>query len=173
MKKSLPDLNYIKSILDYNPDSGVFTWKVRRQGIKIGQSAGTLWIDKRNPDSKYYQIAINRKLYRLHRLAYFYVSSIDPMENQIDHADGDTLNNKFENLRLATHADNKKNQKKYKNNTSGFKGVNWDKKTKKWRARITVNNKKISLGYYNNKFYAALVYARAAKHYFGEFRREG
>ena len=132
-----------------------------------------MWIDKRRPDSKYYVIAITGKQYNLHRLAYYYITGIDPTEKEVDHKNGNSLDNRFENLRLATGADNIKNQKKRKTNTSGFKGVSWDKKNKKWRARIQVNNKLIHLGCYNNKFYAALVYARAAKHYFGEFRRKG
>ena len=170
----MPEWNYLKSILDYNPHTGVFTWKVSfRNNIKIGQIAGCLWIDKRNPDSKYYQIVITGKQYKLHRLAYFYITNIDPTEKDIDHINGNSLDNRFENLRLATNADNNKNKKKHKNNKSGYKGVSWHKRIKKWQAEIQVNNKQIPLGYYTNKFYAALVYARAAKKYFGEFRRKG
>ena len=170
----MPDLNYIKSILDYCPDTGIFTYKVNRCRLaKAGQVAGSLWIDKRNPNSKYYVITINGKLYMLHRLAYFYITGVDPAEKDIDHKNGNSLDNRFNNLRLATDSQNTRNQKKRKTNTSGFKGVCWYKQTKKWIARIQVNNKLIHLGYYTNKFYAALVYARAAKKYFGEFRREG
>jgi hypothetical protein len=167
----MPDLNYLKSILDYDLDTGVFTYKINgnNQFIKIGQIAGYLWIDPKRHGVKYYRIKIDGKTYMLYRIAYFYVTGIDPAEKEIDHKDGNTLNNKFENLRLATRFDNTKNCRKYKNNTSGFKGVSWHRK--KWNARIAVNNKRINLGCYNNKFYAALVYARAAKQYFGDWRR--
>ncbi len=166
----MPDLNYLKSILDYNPDTGEFTWKVSlNRCIKIDSIAGYLWVDTKKPDVKYYRIMINGKKYYSHRLAYYYITGIDPAEKQVDHINGNTLNNRFENLRIATQANNCKNRKENKNNTSGFKGVFLCKK--KWQARIQVNNKIINLGFYTNKFYAALVYARAAKKYFGEFRR--
>ena len=171
--KPLPELFYLKSILDYDPDTGIFTWKVNRCRLaKAGSVAGCLLINPKRPDVKYYQININGKIYRLHRLAYYYVTGIDPAENEVDHKNGNSLDNRFNNLRLATDSQNSRNQKKSKDNTSGFKGVSWDKQHKKWRARIGVNNKTINLGYYTNKFYAALVYARAAKKYFGEWRRD-
>lgn len=168
----MPELNYLKSILDYNPDTGEFTWKVDRGGLaKAGNIAGSLVLDKRDFNSKYYYIMADRKMYKLHRLAYFYVTGTDPGDMQIDHINGNTLDNRFENLRLATNAQNSKNYKKPITNKSGFKGVSWCKQNKKWYAQIKVNNKKIYLGRYNSKLYAALVYARAAKKYFGEWRR--
>jgi hypothetical protein len=168
----MPDLNFLKSILDYNPANGIFIWKQNRGRLaKAGQIAGTLWVNSKRPDNKYYQIMINAKLYALHRLAYFFVTGVDPLEKQVDHINGNTLDNRFDNLRIATSAQNSKNQKKRKTNKSGFKGVCWHKKGKKWYATIRANNKQIHLGGYNSKFYAALVYARAAKHYFGEWRR--
>jgi len=168
----MPDLNFLKSILDYNPDTGEFTWKVSTaRCIKVGQVAGYLWVNTKRPENKYCKITINQKRYLLHRLAYFYMTGIDPAEKEVDHINGNTLDNRFENLRLASSSDNNKNQKKPKNNTSGFKGVSWHKQHKKWNAQIKVNYKRIHLGYYNSKFYAALVYARAAKKYFGEWRR--
>ena len=168
----MPDLNYLKSILDYDPDTGVFRWKVSlNRRIKIDSIAGCLCVNPKNPDEKYYRIKINGKLYGTHRLAYYYVTGIDPDKLEIDHKNGNTLDNRFDNLRIATHGNNQKNCKKYKTNISGFKGVCWSKQYKKWNARIQVNNKQINLGCYNNKIYAALVYARAAKKYFKEWRR--
>ncbi len=168
----MPDLNYLKSILNYDPDTGIFIWKVSNSNrAKAGNIAGCLWINPQRPEHKYYRIMINGKLYRLHRIAYYYITGIDPAEKEVDHKNGNTLNNRFENLRLATLANNRKNRKENKNNTSGFKGVVWNKPNKKWQAQITLNNKQTTLGYYKTKFYAALVYARAAKKYFGEFRR--
>ena len=173
MKNSLLELNYIKSILNYDPDTGIFTWKVSNTNrVKVGQIAGYLCPHQKNPNQKYYKIGINGKLYMLHRLAFYYVTSIDPAKNEVDHINGNSLDNKFKNLRLANRANNTKNCRKHKDNTSGFKGVSWDKKLKKWRAQIKVNNKQINLGSYTNKFYAAVVYTRAAKHYFGEWRRD-
>jgi hypothetical protein len=168
----MPDLNYLKSILDYDPDTGVFKYKIKTaRCIKVGQIAGWVWKHKKHRNHKYYNITINRKSYQLHRIAYYYVTAIDPGILEVDHINGNGLDNRFKNLRLGTHSKNGRNQKKPITNTSGFKGVSWHKQHKKWMAYIRINNKLINLGSYNSKFYAALVYARAAKKYFGEWRR--
>lgn len=168
--KTMPDLNFLRNILDYNPDTGEFRWKVNvAYQVKASDIAGCIRII--NNDKKY-QIVIDKKQYLSHRIAYYYVTGIDPAEKQIDHKNGNGLDNRFINLRLAIHAENSKNYKKPINNTSGFKGVSWHKQNKKWQSNIKVNNKKIYLGTFNSKLYAAVVYARAEKHYFGEWRRD-
>jgi hypothetical protein len=92
-----------------------------------------------------------------------------PKGLQVDHKDGDGLNNSRSNLRLATHQQNQWNRGKYKVSTSGIKGVYWYAKTSKWTAKIRVNGKLINLGYFAQKDVAAQVYAEAAKKYHGEF----
>lgn len=162
----MPDLNYLKSILDYNPDTGEFVWKVKSNSVVFaGSNAGS----KRKDG--YVTIKINNKIYKAHRLAYYFVTGIDPITKEIDHINGDTSNNKFINLRIANHSQNGKNLCKSKRNTSNFKGVSFLKNRNKWQVNITLNYKNIYLGSYKSKFYAALVYARAAKKYFGKWRR--
>lgn len=90
---------------------------------------------------------------------------------QIDHKDGNGLNNQRNNLRPATYSQNAANRTKQINNTSGFKGVYWHKHASKWYARIQVNNKRINLGYFTNKIEAAKSYDKAASIYFGEFAK--
>jgi len=85
----------------------------------------------------------------------------------IDHIDRDKLNNRRKNLRPATLSQNQWNQKKYRNNTSGFKGVY--KNRNKWCAQIRVNGKRIHIGYFVDLKEAALAYNEAAKKYHGEF----
>lgn len=169
---SLPDLNYLKSILEYNSNTGEFIWKINKGNkAEINSTAGYLWIDKKRLNNKYYKIKINGKIYRLHRIAYYYITGIDPKEKEIDHINGNSLDNRFNNLRLATNIENAKNKKIPSNNTSGFKGVSWHKASNKWRVKITVNNVPIELGSYKNKLYAALVYIRASKKYFRQWSR--
>lgn len=89
----------------------------------------------------------------------------------IDHINGDKLDNRKSNLRLCTISLNGANTRIASNNTSGYKGVHWDTRDKKWLAKICVNQKSMNLGRYENKMDAAVAYNEAAKVYFGEFAR--
>ena len=89
----------------------------------------------------------------------------------VDHKDGNTLNNRKNNLRQCTTQENFFNQKLRSNNVSGFKGVHWDKQLGKWRARIKVNYIGKHLGCFVNKEDAAVAYNNAALKNYGEFAR--
>jgi len=87
-----------------------------------------------------------------------------------DHTNQNGLDNRKANLRIATHAQNCRNRKKQRPNTaSKYKGVTWNKPLKKWRAQITLNAKRISLGCFQNEIHAAKAYDHAAKKYHGQF----
>lgn len=93
-----------------------------------------------------------------------------PFENFIiDHIDGNGLNNQKNNLRICTHSQNLMNRCKNINNTSGYKGVVYNKLDKKYRAKIYFNSKCISLGRYINPIDAARAYNQAAQKYHGEY----
>jgi hypothetical protein len=83
----------------------------------VGQIAGQL-----NKSTKYWEIKYRYKTYKAHRLAWLYVYGEEPKED-IDHIDGDTSNNRIENLREVAHSTNMKNKHKYVSNTSGTTGV--------------------------------------------------
>lgn len=111
------------------------------------------------------------KTYRIHRLMGMAFLDLKP-EMEVDHIDGNPFNNHISNLRIATRSQNCYNQRRERvAGFSGFKGVWFYKysKRKQWYAGIQVNNKKISLGYYETKEEAAKAYDNAAKKYFGEF----
>lgn len=91
----------------------------------------------------------------------------------VDHIDGNGLNNRRSNLRLATQAENRRNSRKNVNNTSGFKGVYWHKSSQKWMAYITFNRRMIYLGYFDCPKEAHAVYCKAAAKYHGEFANFG
>ncbi len=94
-----------------------------------------------------------------------------PDELEVDHEDGNELNNQKYNLRNCLHAINNQNKKIYSNNTSGYKGVHFFIKTQKWLAYIKINNKRIHLGYFFDILDAARAYDVAAIKYFGEFAK--
>jgi hypothetical protein len=85
-----------------------------------------------------------------------------------DHKDRNPLNNQRHNLRVASQVQNNRNQRRYKNNQSGYVGVSWHQK-RKWWARIGVDGKRISLGCYDDPKEAAKAYNKAALKYHGEF----
>lgn len=90
-------------------------------------------------------------------------------DEQIDHVDGNTLNNTRENLRVANHTQNMRNSKKRKNNTSGYKGVNYF--DGRWRAQIQVDKQRITIGMYDTPEEAYQAYCDAAIQYHGIFAR--
>lgn len=104
---------------------------------------------------------------RMHRI----IMSIDNPKIEIDHIHGikSRNDNRKSNLRIATHSQNNINKDKYKNNTSGTKGVNFDKRVGKWRARITVNNITYELGFFNKLEDAIKQRQEAEEKYFGEW----
>jgi hypothetical protein len=91
----------------------------------------------------------------------------------IDHIDGDRLNNQRKNLRIATFAENTRNKRRHANNMTGFKGVSWRKDVGKFWARIGKGKKNISLGFFDDAASAHEAYKKAAKDMFGEFASAG
>ena len=107
-----------------------------------------------------------KKRMQLHRLI------IQCPKNMIvDHKDGNPLNNKRNNLRICTRAENNRNIALKHNNTSGVTGVDWIEKLHKWRARITYNYKSIHIGYYETINQAMQARVEAEEKYFGQFSR--
>lgn len=92
-----------------------------------------------------------------------------PRGVQVDHRSHDTLDNRRENLRLATMTQNQQNAHRRRDNTSGFKGVGFDKSTGKWRARIRVNGQRVWLGCHSAPGAAYAAYLKAAAKWHGEF----
>jgi len=92
-----------------------------------------------------------------------------PENMQVDHINGDTLDNRKCNLRICTPSENSHNRKKSAFNTSGYKGVSWDKRNKKWRVMISCNNKQYYLGLFIDKIKAAKKYDIKAKELHKEF----
>ena len=149
----------LKQFLCYDQNTGDFTWKISRGSVKAGSKAGTL-----NPDG-YVQIKFFGKFHKAHRLAWLYAHGEFP-ESLIDHINGVRHDNRISNLRQATQKQNAENRGKGRNNKSGFKGVHWHGKAKKWRARIQHDGKHIHLGFFTDANLAHEAYKVAEKQFF-------
>lgn len=161
--------SYLTSILDYNPETGIFVWKMPRPKIQVGSIAGHI----RKGKKPYVHIMIDGKDYSAHRLAWFYVHGIWPNEH-IDHINGNHSDNRLVNLREATRSQNKANS--ISTNKTGFKGVRflpWVKNGKQWMAQITFNKKVTYLGSFYTPEEAHWAYCDAAEQLHGEFFNPG
>lgn len=157
------DQKHLVLTLDYDPSTGIFTWKTPPTNcIQQGSEAGSIG------NHGYRQIQIDGKLYLAHRLAWLYAYGTYP-ENQIDHRNLIRSDNRLENLRCASSSQNKFNRQKQSNNTSGFKGVSWYAPASKWRAQATIGRKYHSLGLYDSASEASLAYQNFVKTRHGEY----
>ena len=152
----LPSAEYLRACFDYDPATGVLAWRVRprehfssvhRQKIfntrYAGRVAGT-----RN-DRGYWGVALwlggTRRFIGGHRIAWVLTTGVWPAK-EIDHKNGDAGGNRFENLREATRCEQLQNQKMRTDNTSGFVGVSWHKRGRKWDAVIWAAGSRHYLG---------------------------
>ena len=167
---------YLKQRLHYNPETGVFTWlprSIKHYRDKIwnaryaGKLAGCTAINVHPP---YHHIGIDYKNYNAHRLAFLYMTGILPL-NDIDHINGNTLDNRWNNLHEASRSENCANGGPPKNNTSGYRGVSFNRDIGKYHAYITLQYKRRHFGFFDSLQEAALAYKKAARKYFGEFAR--
>lgn len=116
----------------------------------------------------YARAVVNGKKIHMHRLILGFQKN---SEQEIDHINGDELDNRRFNLRLCTHRQNSANRRKGCGTSSGYKGVTWDKATWKWMAQIMVNYRNIHLGRFIDEIAAARAYDVAARKHFGKFAR--
>lgn len=164
--KPMPRQEYIQSVLDYNSDTGEFKWKIRKQKTfcRNGKIAGT-------KGKKAIQLFISNKSYYAHRLAYVYVhGDILTTEMQVDHINNNSFDNRIENLRLATHAENCSNARKW-NKKQLPKGVSKQTISNRYRARLQVGKNVVYLGTFDTPELAHAAYIQAAQKHHGEFAR--
>lgn len=152
----------LRESLDYDPETGVFIWKVNHGKCVPGERAGSL-----NNFHGYESIGVAGRRLLSHRLAWLYVYGEWP-EDQIDHINRVRSDNRITNLRLATCSENLQNTKLRLDNKSGHKGVIWFRRDSVWRAYITVNRVSQHLGYFPqiNDAIAARKAAEAKYHPF-------
>jgi hypothetical protein len=144
----------LKELLDYNPDTGIFTRAKQVSNVKVGDRAG------RVTPLGYLRIKVDGRAHMAHRLAVLYMNGHFPPD-QTDHINGKTLDNRWCNLRCVSRAVNYQNKRRDKRNTSGVTGVYWHSRDLVWHASIGVNGKFIHLGNFKTWFRAAIARKKA------------
>lgn len=136
----------LKALLHYNPESGEFTYLVDRWRVKAGDKARSV---RDTGKKRYYRLKYRQKQYQLHRLAFLYMNGEMP-KGEVDHINGNSLDNRWENLRIVSRQENSRNVKKANRNTSGVVGVTWNKAVERWQSQIGVDGKCVFLGYFSD-----------------------
>lgn len=130
----------VRELFDYQ--GGNLIWKVKKSGIRNNGNAGHL------TKIGYVTVQINGRAYRAHRVIFLWHHGYLP--NEIDHINRIKNDNSIENLREVSHSENCMNRKLRTDSSSGFAGVYWDNRLNKWRARITINKNRKSLGIFQS-----------------------
>jgi predicted ribonuclease toxin of YeeF-YezG toxin-antitoxin module len=154
----------LKRLLHYDPETGVFTWRVIKGWVRAGAIAGGI------NSLGYQQIKINRRNHRGHRLAFLYMTGSWPVAD-VDHIDGNKSNNRWDNLRPATRSQNNANSKIRSSNSAGYKGVTYCKRDNRWRAAIRKDGRHYHLGHFDTAAEAYAAYLIKARQIFGPYMR--
>jgi hypothetical protein len=169
--KEMPSGDELRAFFDYDPASGIITWKFRTECPQkwntrfAGKEAGCI------TDVGYKQIRLNGRGYRYHRIAWALFYGECPADSLIDHASGDPLDNRIENIRLASTSDNGRNSRR-KDGWTLPRGVKRHHRGRLFEAQIRVSpGMRISLGTFSSADLAHAAYRAAAKQYHGEFAR--
>jgi hypothetical protein len=143
---------------------GKLYWKyVKSIAIKVGDEAGA------NDGYGYRVIRFSNKLYRAHHLVYLMFNGVLP--KRIDHINGNRLDNRIENLRIATDSQNNCNKGLQSNNTTGYKNVKWHERIKKYEVSVQFNKQRKYIGVFEDLELADLVAHMAREKYHGAFAK--
>ena len=157
------DPKLLHELFEYRPDGKLVRRLTLSGNAKAGEVAGTI-------DGKgYLRVSIKKRVCLVHRIIWTMVhGSCPPM---LDHINGDKLDNRIENLRPCTNEQNQQNAGRLQSNTTGVKGVDWQHARKRYRARIHVERKRVTLGYFDTLEEAATAIKEARSAYHGEFAK--
>lgn len=146
-----------RELLDYDPETGLLTWKISRPKAKKGAIAGG------KAPQGFVQLGVDGGNYKAHRVIWLLVHGVWPPD-QIDHKNGVKDDNRLVNLREATDSLNRENVRKpYANNNSGLLGVHWDQHRRRFTAILRKNGRTINLGRYLSKEEAHAAYLQAKR----------
>jgi hypothetical protein len=158
----------VREVLDYDLETGQFTWRVKRTRVRVGDTAGYF-------DNGHRKIRIDGANYHASRLAFLWMTGEWP-SGEVDHIDHNTKNNRWSNLRKATRPENQRNRTVREDSSTGFKGVRFQRSAHGNRcgyyvAQIGVDGKRIYLGSFKTAQEAHAAYVKAAAEHHGDFAR--
>lgn len=157
----------LRQVLRYEPTTGLFTWILPSSiRVKPGDTAGS-------PTKGYVSIGVDGREYRAHRLAWLYVNGTWPSTADLDHINEDKSDNRIANLREASRSENMANVTAWKNNTSGYKGVTYNRRNDRWVAQTKKDKRPIFIGSFRTAEEAHAAYVNKARELFGEFANAG
>lgn len=167
--------DFLRQLLDYDPSTGVFHWRERPLSMfrttpkRTAEHSRAIW-NKRYAGKVissvtaygYARIQIFQTYYFAHRIAWMLMKHQWPV-NDIDHINGNRLDNRISNLRDATRAENLQNLKKSGIGASGYKGAHWNSERRKWKSSIKLHGVTHHLGYFSSKEEAHNAYVKAKR----------
>lgn len=155
----------LRELLDYNPETGDFTWRVKKARVRIGDKAGCI---AKRKDKEYLVIRVDQNNYYAHRLAFLWMTGEFPNE-LVDHNCSNGLDNRWETIRACSTVQNSTNKvNRGSNNTSGFLGV-FPSHKGLWTAQVTIHGQTKTIGTFDTAELAARARDAAAKELHGEF----
>jgi hypothetical protein len=156
----------VRELLEYDRETGEFTWKPRPGNPALtariaGKRAG-------HEADGYWRIRFDRRNHAAHRLAWLWVKGWLP-KGDVDHWDGDGLNNRWGNLRASTKTENNQNLKRAPSSKGYPTGCTWLEGRQKWQVYIGANGKRVFIGHFGTRDAAARAYRDAAAELHGDF----
>ena len=148
----------LKELLHYDPETGIFTFRINRNRFKAGELAGYI------NDQGYLKLAVDGKEYRASRLAFLYMEGYTP-EYEVDHINRDRNDDRWCNLRHVSRQCNARNIGIRSDNKSGIMGICWRKDTNQWKSYISIDGKLINITHSNKLIDAVKARLEAEKKY--------
>lgn len=148
-----------------DPSAGLLWWRMSPSPyVRVGDLVNNV-ADRCNGGLQYNAVRIRRRSYYVHRIIWAMHYGEWP-DGQIDHINGNGLDNRISNLRVVSNAGNGLNKRRHRNNRSGVTGVSWNKWANKWTAFIAIAGQKLHLGYFTD-FDEAVATRRHAAYVLG------
>lgn len=151
----------VRELFDYLPTGKLVRLVRHSRRSKVGEEIGS------TDSLGYRQASVDGRIYMVHRLIWLWHGN-DAAE-ELDHINGNRADNRIENLRAATHAQNGWNKRLQSNNTTGVKGVTWKREKQMFCVRVAANGQRHHIGYFKSLEAAALAAETARLHLHGAF----